>query len=300
MPEPIKTNDIDDNASILGGGSLADDLDTNDKSVEGIKPTEAAKPEYVSKIDYDELKKTLTGLQDILKETGQELQFMRGRQAAVQQQQAPTEKIEAPAKFEPNYDTVTKDIEDRGTVALREFADKLIDHRLSEFRKELTKESDQRFAQRDAGQRRAAMFKNELDQCSSEFAYQWADDTFKVDADREAANILSLRTGIPIDQLLSDPRSVSWYQPGDLYAAASRTYSKWMKMGKIKSNEDSVSRLRIIPYERSLGASPGLTTPAMAIAAPVIPILKPSMSYLTKNPTDGRPVMCSLSSHLTA
>lgn len=219
---------------VLSEGTLREQLgiDGNDEG-EGDEP-KVEEP----KVDPDvaALKATVADLQRQQLEDRQELQFHRGALSNIQR---PAPKAAEPEpELEFNFDDVTKDIETRGTVALKDFVNKIVSHEVGKALKEADKRVDGKLGAQQASAAVIQRMRNEFNEVTSDYAEFWDQPGFKEDVDKEAGKVLEFRIGRAW-QSSDDNRH---YAPGDLLGAASRVARRWDKEGKLPGPASNITK----------------------------------------------------------
>ena len=255
MPEEEKSA-----LDVLAEGNLSDSLRDEPEAEAGAEDSGGEKKAEGASPELTKLQQTIEELRAQVLESKQELQFHRGY---LQRSQAEAGREKEPEKPQPktrDWDRVNEDIKARGSEAIADLAREIA----QEVRDEILQETDRRTAGRLTETQRETQYRqamaNELDSINREFSDAWTgpqSDAFKREADAEAMKTLTTRLG-------REPRSqddLKYFQVGDLRAAASLVYARWMRAGKIgKEEETPVNRnssvreiARRVPASDNLG-----------------------------------------------
>lgn len=203
------TDDSKSAIDILAEGSISDQLNEPAADEPKVEEPKIDEKEAAREARFEKLEKQLL-------ESQQEAQFMRGylqRQQAEQTRQPEPKEENEPAL---DYDALAKDMETRGAKALHEFVDTQIEKRVQKALKEVDGRVNGRINQDRAVDSRRNAFQSELNRTMTEYAEEWKDETFKDEADKKAAEILAIRLG----RQPNFPQDMQYFQPGDLYSAA--------------------------------------------------------------------------------
>lgn len=191
----------------------------------------------------DEMPEWAKGLVSTVNELKAANSYYKGRLDSIERgEEKPAPKADepkAPEALSFNIDELQADLDKRGAAALNEFVAKVSENAAAraafETEKRLRGDVNATLQSRDAEARYNQAMGREMSYITSNFADVWDNEDFKAEADQEAAAILSERLGRDVSQIdFSNPRNLRLFQPGDLRAAASTVYARWLKSGKVK------------------------------------------------------------------